>query len=434
MRALARAYDRLPVGTLVRRAAGLGTGAAIGQAAVVGATPVLARMYDKEDFGALAVFLAASGVAIVVSSLRYEQAILVAEEDREAGAVVKISAGLVVLTVLATAVLALAGGPMLAEATSTPELERLLWLLPPVVGLGGAHQILVAWATRVGAFRSLSQSKAAVGISLAASQILLGWWIHGPVGLVAGVGVSWLVGIVFLLPAASGMGRAGDHEAMAVARRFRRFPQFSLWASLLNRGALEIPAVALAMLHGPEVAGAFLLANRVVATPTRLVTESAYQVYVNEASRLHREAPENLHTLFVRTVRRLSLLSIPPALFLAVLGPRAFTLVFGAEWTEAGEYVRVLALVLIAMLVTQPVASTLWIAERQDLQLLREVARFVLVLVGFLAVWLIGASPVASVFAYTLAMTAGYALLLALCRSVVDETQARAVDSGMVSA
>ncbi|MEZ5244091.1 MAG: oligosaccharide flippase family protein [Acidimicrobiales bacterium] len=411
--------DRLPVGTLVRRAATLGSGAAIGQIAVVGATPLLARMYEKSDFGVLSVVLAVTGVAIVVSSLRYEQAIVVAESDEEASAVAQTSAALVVVVVTLTSVLALAGGHALASFTNSEDLQHVLWLVPPTIAAGGINQILVSWATRRGDFEALSRSKAAQGIGMAATQLLSGWLFNGPIGLVAGITVGWIVGTIMLLPSAGDLHLTSLRLSWAAAVRYRRFPQLGLLASLLNRGALEIPAVALAALHGPEVAGAFLIANRVVATPTRLVTEAAYQVYVNEASRLQRETPGELGVLFNRSLRRLALLSIPPALLLSTIGPWSFGLVFGGDWSDAGDYVRLLSLVLVAMLVTQPVAATLWILDRQDLQLVREIARVVLVALAFVIAGWFDLTPTAAVFAYVIAMSAGYGLLLAMCRTVV---------------
>jgi len=426
--------DRLPGGALVKRAALLGSGAAVGQAAVIGATPLLARIYGPADFGVLAVFLAVSGVSVVVSALRYEQAILVAESDEEASAVVKASAWCVLLSVTLASIAALAGGDALARFTSTPAIADLLWLLPVTVAAGGIHQIMVAWATRAGNFSVLSRSKAVLGISLAASQLFLGVIVDGAHGLVVGVAASLILTIIVLIPAMKGLSLARDHDAWHAAVRYRQFPQFGLWASLLNRGALEIPSVALAALYGPEVAGAFLLAVRVVATPTRLITESAYQVYVNEASRLQREEPSAMYTLFVRTLGRLVRLAVPLAVLLAVAGPWGFGIVFGPDWAEASAQVRLLAPLLVAMLITQPVAGTLWITVRLDLQLMREVVRVTLVIGAFLLAWQFALDSHAAVGAYVLAMVSGYGLLLILCRNVLRDPNRLATTAALAPA
>jgi len=426
--------DRLPGGALVRRAALLGTGAALGQAAVIGATPLLARIYSPAEFGVLAVFLAVSGVSVVVSALRYEQAILVAESDEEASAVVKAAAWCVLISVILASIAALAGGDALARFTHTPAIADLLWLLPVTVAAGGVHQIMVAWATRTGNFVVLSRSKAVLGVSLAASQLILGVAVDGAHGLVIGVALSWIMTILVLVPAMKGLSLARDHDAWRAAVRYKQFPQFGLWASLLNRGALEIPSVALAALYGPEVAGAFLLAVRVVATPTRLITESAYQVYVNEASRLQREEPAAMYTLFLRTIGRLVRLAIPLALVLALAGPWGFGVVFGPDWSEASDQVRLLAPLLVAMLITQPVAGTLWITVRLDLQLMREAIRVSLVTGAFLLAWRFSLDSYAAVGAYVLAMVCGYGLLLVLCRNVLCDPSRTAAGSALVPA
>lgn len=422
MNRLSALWARLPLGPLVRRAAILVSGAAIGQAAVVGSTPLLSRIYTPAEFGVLAVFLAASGVSVVVSAFRYEQAILVADTDDEAAAVVKAALGCVVFTTILAAIAALAGGDWLADFTSTPAIADVLWLLPVTVAAGGVHQIMVSWATRQGGFTALSRSKAVLGVSLAVSQLAIGLSTDWAGGLVVGVAVSWLLAILVLVPAMRGLTLATDADAWGAAVRYRRFPQLGMWASLLNRSALEIPSVALAALYGPEVAGSFLLAVRVVATPARLITESAYQVYVNEASRLKREAPGEMYTLFLRTLTRLARLAVPAALLLAVFGPWGFGVVLGPDWAESSEQLRLLAPFLVAMMLTQPVAGTLWLTERLDLQLAREVGRVSFVLIAFLIAWSTGVGANAAIAMYVVSMVAGYSLLLYLCRRVLVQT------------
>lgn len=420
MRWSSRLERRSLGGRFVRRSATLLSGAAVGQVAVFASTPFLARMYSPADFGVLAVFLACSGVTLVVAAFRFEQAILVPETDKEASGIVKAAAICVVVTTMSVTLAAIAGADQLAQYTSTPAIKRVLWLLPISVAFGGGYQIMVSWATRVGAFRELSRSKAALGISLAVSQLAIGFGTDWRGGLVIGVVVSWVAAILVLLPSTKGIRRVSDADAWRAAVRFRRFAQLGIWSSLLNRSALEIPSIALAFLYGPAAAGSFLLAVRIVVTPARLITESAQHVFINHMAVLKREAPDEMYAFFNRTLSVLACLAVPGAVLLALFGPWVFGAVLGEDWTASSEQVRLLAPFLVAMMLTQPVAGTLWLVERLELQLLRECARIAFVITAFSVAWATGVGSDTAVAMYVASMVAGYGLLLSLCRWVLS--------------
>ena len=54
----------------------IATGAIASQAIVIGATPLLTRLYEPEDFGALAVFTALYAIVAGVFTLKYELSII----------------------------------------------------------------------------------------------------------------------------------------------------------------------------------------------------------------------------------------------------------------------------------------------------------------------------------------------------------------------
>jgi O-antigen/teichoic acid export membrane protein len=69
-------------------------------------------------------------------------------------------------------------------------------------------------------------------------------------------------------------------------------------ASLLNSISLQIPSVMLLALYGPEVAGWYLLVQRIGAIPATLISASVAQVFLGEAARVARDDPSALPGLF----------------------------------------------------------------------------------------------------------------------------------------
>ena len=89
--------SRLPKGQFARGVALLAGGNALGQLMMLAASPILTRLYSPEDFGLLALYMSIVGTLQVILSMRYEQAINLSDNVREAMAVVKLCLIIVLL-------------------------------------------------------------------------------------------------------------------------------------------------------------------------------------------------------------------------------------------------------------------------------------------------------------------------------------------------
>jgi O-antigen/teichoic acid export membrane protein len=156
---------------------------------------------------------------------------------------------------------------------------------------------------------------------------------------------------------------------VAAARRYRRFPIFSTPSAIVNTVGLQAPLLLLVVLYGSGAGGQFALADRLCGLPVTLLATAVGRVFFAEAARMHREEPGALRALFVAATRSLVRVAIVPFVLLAVFAPLLAGLVFGAEWTEAGLFVTILAPMYFIILITNPTGSTLDVLERQDLQL-----------------------------------------------------------------
>ena len=100
-------------------------------------------------------------------------------------------------------------------------------------------------------------------------------------------------------------------------------------------------------------------------------------------------------------------------------GPQLFALVFGSVWTEAGRFAQFLALMTLGQLVVGPIAQTLTIFERQDLQLACDALRFAVLLLIFFAAHQLTWSPLPTIAVLSVAMTLCHGLLFVLTRRVL---------------
>ena len=374
----------LPKHAFARGVSVLVGGTAGAQLISVLAVPLLTRLYGPEDFGLVAVYLSLLALTGVLSSLRYEGAIPLPEDEVEAANVAMLSLLLVALTGIERCTVALLSTPI-AVTLGVPALAAFLWLLPLGVLFGGAFNVFNYWSVRTKRFVSISktrisQSLATLAIQLAAFKLGVLALLFGQVAGRA-VGLSSLAFSALAMPA---FRQVSWHGMWLAAVRYRRFPIFSTWAGFANTAGLQLPPIMFAALFNPVAAGLYALANRVLSLPMSVVGSAIGQVFFANAAEANRSG--KLGDLVEQMHAKLAHIGFPPALLLILLGPELFALVFGEQWREAGEFARWMAPWLYLVFVSSPLSTLFLVTERQKqglaFQLLLLVSRVAAIALG----------------------------------------------------
>jgi len=378
----------LPKNRLARSVIGLASGTALGQAMVIFASPILTRLYTPADFGVLSLYVAVIAIVGVVAGLRYEFALPIASSNHDAAALAVLGCGLTLLTsLLAWIALLLAWGPI-EDAFDLALLRPYRWMVPVGIASIGIFNTFTFWGTREQMYGVLARSKLSQGVGIVATQVGAGLMTAGGIGLIAGDVIGRIIGALYI---GRRVGidhfrhiRSLDSVALkSVLVRFQRFPLLSAPASFFNTLGLRLPVILVAGLYGIEPAGWLMLSQMTIGGPMTLIGQSVSRVYTGELGRQRRESPSLMENLFLRMTVKLARYCFLPILVLAVVAPMVFEWVFGENWYTAGLYTRLLAMMLIAQIIVVPVASTLTILERQDLQLIWNVLRVFVVVLGF---------------------------------------------------
>lgn len=411
---------RLPKGNFIKSVGVLVGGNAVGQGVVILASPLIARLYTPNEFGTLAVYASILAVLAAIAGLRYELAIPLPKDEQQAAQILTLSFLALFATTGLSALLIGLLANQIVNWTNTPELKPYIWLLPAGMLAIGSYQNLNYWGIRKKAFKQIARTKVNQGVSGVVAQLGFGLAQLGPLGLILGQIVGQSAGILTL-------GRQLERQdlkqvtragIMTALRRYKNFPLFSAPTGLMNALGRTVPSLLLASLYSIEIAGYFLLANRMINVPVQLVGGSVATAYYSKATEARSEQAR-LTSLFWKVARYLAVFGVLVAVPLALFGRQLFGFVFGQDWATAGTYAAALTALLATRLVVNPLSSTLSVIERQQLTPLVHGIILLASAGSILAAHSLGMSPTAAVLTYSIVTGFAYLTVLFILRSAL---------------
>lgn len=366
------------------------TGTGIAQALALLAAPVISRIFTPVEMGVFGAFLATVSILGVVSTLRYENAVLLPESPEDAAAIAMgVCICAIMFSLVVAAVLLIGGEPVLAIVGLSS--ISFAWLVVPFsVALMGCLQGANIFAVRQKWFGRLAFSRVMQSGSTAGSQIGAGSANMAASGLILGQVLGQLFGLLVILVAIARIDRAvfrgfSVDNVRKLAKRYVRFPLFSLPADFVNMLTNFLPYFILGAFFGPASVGFYTFTQRIMAGPIALFGNAVLEVFKERASQDYRNKG-SCRDLFRHILFVLSLLSIPPTIVLALYAPDLFAWIFGETWRDSGVYARLLLPLMMFRFVGSPLGYVFYIAEKQNIDL----AWQVVLMVGSVASLVIG--------------------------------------------
>jgi O-antigen/teichoic acid export membrane protein len=354
------------------------SGTAIAQAITVAVSPLLTRLFAPQAFGTLGVYLSLLAITGAAATLRFDQALMLPQEDDEAARLFW-NAMLSVAAFSGLALLAfLLFRDTLRQALKMGEGSGALGLLPLSLLFFGSFLTLNSWSARRKQFGRSSLAQMLRSLAAAALQLLAGIFHAGAAGLIgaaaAGDGLAALVlGRWVRRSDGALLRRALAWERLRLAvKKYRDFPLFSTPQNLLNAVSQNIPLLLLAKFFGPVVAGHYVLGVRCIQVPMNFVLTSLRQVFFQKASETCNRGGDVYGLFRKATLGLLALVTLPAAAVVA-FGPDIFAFVLGRQWAASGEYARWLVLWLALMFANVPAVLFAQIYRKQRVVLLQDV-------------------------------------------------------------
>lgn len=391
-----------PVSHFSRDVLTLVTGTTIAQIITILSSPLITRLYGPEAFGFLAIFTSITSIIGVVVCLRYELAIVLPQSDEEAANVFGLCIIIIfVMSILSIPFLALSS-QFLELILKSSQIRAYIWLIPPSIFLSGSFLALNYWNTRTRQYHRLSIVRVIRSGSVVATQLEFGFTGYATGGILIGANILGQLASTFVL----GIQIMRDHvsffrqhitvEGMfAVFKRYSNFPKYDIWSALFNTVALMLPVFILTAFFNPTIVGYYALGLMVLEFPLSFIEGAIAQVFFQEAAEAKNISQQKLKKLVLQTIKPLIFVVFFPVILFILIGPEIFSVIFGARWEEAGNYVRFLSLWIGIGFVSSSISTLFSIFQKQQFTLIFNILQFVSQMVALLIGALTGSARTA---------------------------------------
>ena len=175
------------------------TGTTVSQIIPIAISPILTRIYTPEDFGILALFMSLSMLFGSVASARYEQAIILPDQDEDALNLIVLSLSFLVVVCCLILIVILLFHGWIVTLVNNVSISVWLYFVPLMIFIFGSFNIINVYAIRQKQYKILAKANVYKSLVLATIQVILGIVKAGVSGLISGQIFSTITSALALL-------------------------------------------------------------------------------------------------------------------------------------------------------------------------------------------------------------------------------------------
>ena len=345
----------------VKNAGTLLSGSVIAQGIAFVAYLLLSRLYTSEDFGLYNVFYSYIEVLIILSTCKYEMAIVKASTDTDAYLLTRFTLRLnaVVSALLLVAALLLTF--LRVDAIPLPPL--LLLLIPPMVFFCGTTRVYTFVFNRYRHFQQIAASEVVTSLSGVVAKILFGLLaaagqLFHLIGLPVGTILGKVAGNVYYRIAGAKLLRSqldASSRLLPLLKQHKAFPLYSMPRELVSSFSANLPFMWLSLHFDIALLGLFSLAVTFTMRPVNLLANVFEKVFYPTANQKI-EQGQPIGSDIRKFLLTLAALVLPVLLVAFFFAEPLFTFLFGSKWVGTGFFVRCIIPWLALLLFTNSLA------------------------------------------------------------------------------
>ena len=331
----------------VRHAGTLLSGNVVAQGIAFLSYLLLSRLFTPKDFGLYNIFYSYIEVLIILSTCKYELAVVVADDDEEAAQMARLTMRMNALVSLALLTLA---GMLLLTGTS-PMPPALLLLIPPMVFFCGTTRVYTFLCNRLKQYRTIAASEVTTSVGGVAAKIAFGllnalWTPLHLLGLPVGTILGKVAGNIYLRRKCASLKPPQQPAAPArqLLGKHRNFPLYVAPKELISSFSANLPFLWLSLYFDSAAIGLFSLALTFTMRPVGILSGAFEKVFYADAAakmRDHADSAES-RSAVRRFLLTLNAMALPVVAVAFLFAEPILTFFFGSQWVGTGYYLRCL--------------------------------------------------------------------------------------------
>ena len=383
----------------------------ISQAISLLTTPILSRVFSPKDYGEIAIYTSIIAVMEACASLSYASGIALDKSLKEAKATTQLC---IVITCAVGFLGMLVVGTVNIFSPGNALLRLFIIALPIMVIFPDVSAAYEGWLKRCKKYNyigilNIINVVLTFGMSLAMG--LLGYKSSGLI-IARCISAILFACIVYLI-----VVRTTEYKKLSVsideikkqAIVHKRFPLFQMPFIVMNSFSGQLPTIIMTSFFPAEEIGSYSKASSISAIPSQVIGKSVGTVFYQEGALLDSE--EELQRVSVFTYKRLLLLGGLLAFSLASFGPIVFGFVLGEQWYQAGIYSAIIAPLVAAVFINQPLSHILFIKQKQHMGIIIGVIMLIVRSVTLLLTVLIKLNFSEMLYVYSIVSTIMYLVI-----------------------
>jgi O-antigen/teichoic acid export membrane protein len=330
---------------LLRNTSILVSGTALAQLIPILLQPLLRRYFSPEIFGAYSVYLSLVGILIVISSFRYELAIILPRNDKEAVAVFFLTLVVnLIFNILLLLIIILWKAKILSFLNLSETYAKYLYLVPLGTFLFSTYQSINYWLIRKKKFFAISINKFMRRGFEGSSQVVFKF-LKIPQGLIFGDLIGQIANLFSGIYQGAKCGLSfrlfSWGKIKYVMRKYSDYPKFNIVPGFMSACSYLLPAIMINKFYSAENTGYFDLSKLLLSIPLALIATSISNVLlqrVSEKNKLQQSIRKDLISIFI-VVALGVIFEIAVIMFWA---EDLFKILFGNKWEFSGTISKIL--------------------------------------------------------------------------------------------
>jgi len=346
-------------------------GTAFAQIISIASTPLLTRIFSPDDFGILGSILAISAIISVLGSMKYDMAIVLAEDNKEASHIQFLS---IIILCLLTIALFLISLIIPSYLFKTIGLQFNIFWLTPLFFFISLNSIFSSRLNREEMYKHLSLSQIIKRFIIVISQIIFGYVGFGPIGLIIGnilgVASSTIYLYIYNISFLNFKNEYINYKYFTkVANKYKQFPIYTVPQTILNTFVIQLPIIFLGIFYSAQVVGAYFLTVKIIQLPTNLLGQSVRRIFYKEATK-NKDNIHSLRRMYNKITFSLLAIIFIPTILLYMFSEPIFIYVFGDDWLLSGKFAKYMILWFSAVFIMSPTRILFIVLNKQNILLI----------------------------------------------------------------